>query len=337
MVKILFYLPKTILTILILAIWISACANPFIFTPQENQITTYTSSITSTKPAATTFQINPSHTPTQILRTTTPTVLTPTTLSTITPYITSTITPTMEPTLNAEQKEYKVTSWLQNNGGCRLPCFWGYRPGETNWEEMKIDLTQKGFGWSGPYGQDHNIYYTGLDFQKSNVVVSMGVLVSYGKVDGLGIGLGGNDLPTKAQNYTIPHLIQSLGIPSRILIETQNMEGLLFTGYSLILFYDDKGIGLKYSGSAEILRDAIMICPAAKVTGNSVNLNLQNSTSKRRIDDLSGLFGAQATFSLPIEKATDISIDDFYNMVIGNSSTKCFQTPKDKWPISGGG
>ena len=42
---------------------------------------------------------------------------------------TSTLTPI--PTLPPEQAQALILDLLQNNGGCRLPCFWGITPGET--------------------------------------------------------------------------------------------------------------------------------------------------------------------------------------------------------------
>jgi hypothetical protein len=39
--------------------------------------------------------------------------------------------PTLVPTLTADQEQALVLDLLQNNAGCRLPCWWGFTPGKT--------------------------------------------------------------------------------------------------------------------------------------------------------------------------------------------------------------
>jgi len=43
------------------------------------------------------------------------------------------LTPTSVPTLADSEEQELVLNLLQDNGGCQLPCWWGFTPGETTW------------------------------------------------------------------------------------------------------------------------------------------------------------------------------------------------------------
>lgn len=110
---------KRLLQIIILAgLFLSACAQP---TPEPAP----TSSPTNTP--VPTFTLTPTLT------------LTPT--FTFTPFPTITSSPTMTytplPLLRGEEMFTTITDLIKNNGGCRLPCWWGITPGETSWGEAK--------------------------------------------------------------------------------------------------------------------------------------------------------------------------------------------------------
>jgi hypothetical protein len=46
----------------------------------------------------------------------------------------------MIPTLSADEARMVMLDWLQNNGGCRLPCIWGLTPGVTDTQTRREHL-----------------------------------------------------------------------------------------------------------------------------------------------------------------------------------------------------
>ena len=62
---------------------------------------------------------------------------------TVTPAISSPETPTITipPTLPPEEAKAFVLALTESNGGCLLPCFWGFVPGETAWQIAEPQLT----------------------------------------------------------------------------------------------------------------------------------------------------------------------------------------------------
>ena len=49
------------------------------------------------------------------------------------PTLTHAPRPTLGPTLTNDEEQTLVLNLLQENGGCELPCWWGFTPGETAW------------------------------------------------------------------------------------------------------------------------------------------------------------------------------------------------------------
>src|SRR5262245_28586986 len=75
-------------------------------------------------------------------------LLTHTPLPTSTPTFTSTPTPTQtplptwtpRPTLPPAQAEALALDLLTHNADCRLPCWWGFTPGQTSWQVARSFL-----------------------------------------------------------------------------------------------------------------------------------------------------------------------------------------------------
>ena len=104
-------------------------------------------------------------------------------LPTFTPTSVSTLTPL--PTLSQRDAHDLIQALLQNNGGCRLPCWWGITPGQTDWNTARqfldtfvIDIKQsweeKGEEQGSPTSRaSYDIYYESEGGEKPAFMYSL--------------------------------------------------------------------------------------------------------------------------------------------------------------------
>lgn len=129
------------------------------------------------------------------------------------------ITNTLEPTLTAipkatlvpEEARKLVQELLENNGGCKLPCWWGITPGKTTWAEARIFLE----GFSVYVGETGEVQIP-LPTPYSNATyMDHGYSIKNGIVDHIDI-YNFNLAP----NYYLPKFLETYGQPTEIWMRT---------------------------------------------------------------------------------------------------------------------
>src|SRR5688572_13990138 len=58
-----------------------------------------------------------------------------------------------EPTMTTDEAKRLVRDLLENNAGCKLPCWWGITPGKTTWSEAR-QILEKASRHIGVAGQE---------------------------------------------------------------------------------------------------------------------------------------------------------------------------------------
>jgi hypothetical protein len=67
--------------------------------------------------------------------------------------------------MTADEEYALVSEMLQDNGGCRLPCWWGFTPGETSWQTTEILFTSRGKKvWNDVIPQNYEIIFDIPDY-----------------------------------------------------------------------------------------------------------------------------------------------------------------------------
>jgi hypothetical protein len=270
--------------------------------------------------------------------------------STASPEVTKTITPMPIPI----DREKLVEAYLMLNDSCELPCFFGITPGTSNWEEVKMDLSELGFEWGKPFdpydGSDGNrkIYYTQMRSSVSPFILVISPLIDNDTIDALLIQLAGSGVSEYIPEYSIPGLLKSLGIPSRVWMDSDYHTGLPRPVFAFWIFYDQLGIVLRYYVIGSLNNDAIIICPndpnrfeddaTNKLYG--LNMYMQSPENIRLLENLVNVWGEKIpNLPLPIneisgkslEEASEFTMKDFYNVFVDVSSPECFETPKGLW------
>jgi len=292
-------------------------------TPTEitNQKTpTAVSTITNTtthSPAAT---LTPTTTPTNTL------------IPTNTPIPTETLTPlpptwTPLPTLNAENARKLLDDLLENNAGCRLPCFWSITPGKTTWQEA-INFLETFTMILGINDTSKELRYTyfQIPFPKDMGTISHTYVFKLGIV--FEIRAYNGDL---APAFFLPEFLKTYGQPGEILIRTFREEEMNSRPFLLDLFYPDQGILMEYSGgNVQDLGDQLKNCMEGM---NSPFIYLWSPDQKMTFDEAKKKFLDTKSLPepIPLKEATGMDVKTFFES-FENSGSVCIETLKELWP-----
>ena len=87
---------------------------------------------------------------------------------------TETLTPTPAgltvPTLPPSEAESRIISLLEDNGGCRFPCFWGFTPGQTDMVTVSTFLLETAGGSDLILKREDLFYETHITFDVNNSI-----------------------------------------------------------------------------------------------------------------------------------------------------------------------
>jgi hypothetical protein len=250
--------------------------------------------------------------------------------------------PTPVPTMTADEEYAFVSEMLRDNGGCQLPCWWGFTPGETPWETTEIffaSLGKKVEAWSGDDAQHYTVYFDIPDHhhfhyqdyhEKDGTLDRIGIhAVPPADEDGHPV-YGDSQFAEDWKAYMLPQILEVYGPPSQILL---GLGGAGWIPFDLVLFYPEKGFLVQYSGSAERSEgDTFLVCPhRAEVT-----LYLWVPEQYTALEDVPGIgsytYAADEMSGLhSLEDATGMSIEQFYQTFAQPDDQTCLETPVDIW------
>ena len=304
----------TSLLVVFLILFMSSCTP----TPNEAMIT-----LEVTRPSVTPspFVI---HTATY----TPPPTLTATQTSTALPNSTPTITPTL--TLN--EKEILLYDLFENNQGCLLPCWWGFIPGQTTWEEAQSRLAilafyispleDTTFGGVSVYLPDpHQIYRLEQGYLIEND------LITYIQADILFV-----------PSYSLATVLTTYGQPSEVWVRSQSYVtpeggGLPFF---INLWYPSHGFILGYTQARSTLsEDGIITSCLDEVISLYINVSIWEPimvSSLNYMDVAVESYFKPNGYELSLEEATGMALETFYTTYKDASVPPCFTTPNDIWP-----
>lgn len=331
---------RRLLAILLLALLVSAACNskpviPAVSSPNPVALPTTVTSATPT--------LAPSLTPTA-LPTIAPTPL-PSATSALVPEPILTRVPrsTPGPTLTGDEEQTLVLNLLKENGGCQLPCWWGFTPGETDWQVAESFLLSHGKR-IGTYRDSQGTIYSvnfyipnhgsqiNQDYYTTNGdVIDVITVRAVPPVRDEKFAYGDAQLAEDWNLYMLPQMLTNYGQPSEVFLET-------FTGapdggrppFSLLLFYPEKGILVRYFGLVEKREKILRVC----LSQADVSLWLWSPEHSMTLDRLANLgnepVGDMSWFR-PLEEVTNMSVEQFYQSFVRSNNTKCLETPVDMW------
>lgn len=219
----------------------------------------------------------------------TPTVTSTSLPSTVTMTSSPTLTPI--PTLNSVEEEVIVQELMATNGGCQLPCWWGFQLGEnlgdigerfTNlgigpWRVSVSDFSndaKRGYiksGYFDPVISSYDIgisidFYTITDTVQFIEITVERPLPQYGQ----------EILLRDWERYSLSFILQEYGKPPYVYLVTQNVADSGSPNYILILYYPELGFKFSYQPYETSSNDAQPELCLNLENMQQINLSLYN-------------------------------------------------------------
>jgi hypothetical protein len=236
-----------------------------------------------------------------------------------------------EPTLTTDESKMLVRDLLENNAGCRLPCWWGITPGQTTWSEASQILEKVSLFMSEPKAADvFPIYlqvqlpypHTLQKYMEHSYYIENGI-VEY-------IDVFNYDL---APNYSLPNLLKSYGQPDEIWVRTLPKAEWEIQHFIIDVFYEELGILAEYSSGDPMkeVRGNIQNCLVTEMDSPFFDLwspethELSFQEAKKFIDTRS------LPEPMPLLEATGMDVQTFYETFKNPETDVCLETPKRLW------
>jgi hypothetical protein len=254
-------------------------------------------------------------------------------LPSLTPTQTPAVTWTPLPTLPVEEAQALIQDLLENNAGCRLPCWWGIVPGETSWQEAHQFLAP--FATKFEQGGSGQIVEGGITYQTTNYTVAYEIVGEpRGGGAGFGVKNGIVDLiyvgpNSTIRSYQLHQLLTNYGKPNDIFVETFSNLPDGYLPFRLALFYSEQRILAEFEYEAQRADDMLKGCPqpiGPQLSLWGANKVLTEEDIQRQIS------GPDTDPPLSLEEVTDMSIETFYQTFKNPAYEACIETPVELWP-----
>ena len=223
-----------------------------------------------------------------------------------------------------------VRDLLENNGGCKLPCWWGIVPGKTDWSSAKQCLSQfttVGEGqkhWFSEYsGIMQYTMWSAYQYRLGSLTGGGGIMVKNGGIQRLLITTG-----TSA--YRLSQLLKEYGKPTEIYIRTfrDTPTGDLLP-FHLVLDYPEFGTTAFYETTALRLGNGFL---RGCIVDEEPILYLRPVSEILTYQEVVEMvFGKDPTLPKTIQEANDIDIVGFFDTVLAKGQI-CLDTPMELWP-----
>ena len=257
------------------------------------------------------------------------------------------LTETLVPPLPQPEAEERVIELLQDNGSCRLPCFWGIVPGQTTRQTIISQISA--FHNLDRSSNPHAGSLINIPGNDSNIGLSLSVKYSddpfepiqwlwvyidtYQMIeneDGIRKNYVYDDLSFAkyTQYYSLAQILSNYGPPERAKM-LLDLKEKYFEEDHLILFLDyvDAGWNVQYRMLLEKNEKQHYVgCPAQALIALHLWLPGDAIAAEASVAWL------EDYYTFPIEEATSLSLDEFYEKF--QDPSQCLQTPIDIWPQS---
>jgi hypothetical protein len=258
-----------------------------------------------------------------------------------TPHPTFTFIPsptwTPAPTLSPQESQALAMDLLMNNGGCKLPCWWGMVPGETDWntarhflETFVVEIEQGGEGQAikngiPVYSTNYGIQYEGEGGTKGGFLI----LIEKGIISGIETGWD-----KRQKEFYLPRLMADYGPPDNVFIRAyQYMPDGSPPPFHILLNYIHKSFWADYELRGKHIGSILKGCPQA----TNPALWLWSPDKEWKFEEMIRVvYGPPVPHApedpiLPLEEATGMDLKTFYNVFKDLDNQSCLETPANLW------
>ncbi len=266
--------------------------------------------------------------------------VTPSRTTTITPspsaMLTATFTPaptlTPLPTIPLRQHGQVYADLMSSNGGCVLPCWWGFELGVTPLDEIRQFYAAFGTYITEQVGRN-GISELDATFVDPQIENGEQVVHSFVGQDGVVITA---QIHAHDPSYRIEPLLQQLGPPSEVWMWTipEPYQGILIARF--YLYFPEHGVFILYATGGESHRDTVNICfddyGGVKILlWDPIIWDPDNTKGfTERLNESSERLAYKSYRS--IEEVSDWSLAEFYTILTDSIHSECLETPSNLWP-----
>lgn len=245
-----------------------------------------------------------------------------------------TSTPFSFQSLPIEKKKADVLELYNSNANCKLPCWWGFMPGETTWNTVEQFLDD--------YGLNRHFLVKESESDSDFVVIvyipvppelsENEILTQEYRVDNGKIAIIYPEQPQETSKiYSISEILNTYGPPTEVWIDTIGFSFSEYFPFRVVLFYPEKGILIKYLDDADFTNEYLIGCPqerSGKLTLWSPEMEMSFPEALNGTNAL-GTHGEQ--YYKPLEEATDMDLETFYKTYLDPNTDVCIETPAELW------
>ncbi len=236
---------------------------------------------------------------------------------TITPQLTSKQTPDMRLAVGKE-------NLMKVSIKCDEICFWGIIPNKSTLLDAKNILNQAEIKLS----ETTLNHYAGAINVTDDLRMDI-VLRTSGIISDIRVEMGGFDQPGVRRNdwsaYWPDKILQTYGTPTKIAISIDTPHDPPYNPdnafLDLLLFYEKQNLTIQYvSGIVEIRNGSYQFCPE-KFAPRSINIWVGANAE----------YAPRPSQFISQEKLTSLSDEEFVNMVLGTTPSRCANIPIDTY------
>lgn len=255
------------------------------------------------------------------------TLIVPVPRSTATLRPTATITPTPLPTVPPEQIQAILAELGRNDGDCALPCWWGMTPGISRWAEHEpflssiAQITKE--RWYSPQVSYYHIV-PNLPETDHSLITGGLVGVLNGVVDSVHTG-GTSDV----SQLRLPDFLLANGKPDEVWLSTYSSGARGTLPFRLFIAYS-RGIVAQFElADVPVISDDVVGCfQRPYLTFLWLVASNRQVTFEEAL--ASGIFSDDQKY-LPLQEATGLDIDTFFETFSDSENALCLETPSVLW------
>jgi hypothetical protein len=253
--------------------------------------------------------------------------------------------------MSSGESETSMINLLRTNNGCELPCWWGLTPGKTDSQATHSFLdTFQTISITNIFDQYGG--YVRWFITEDDLILDVSISIFYTRPQpdtlkalhvttevNREIAEGGFEViwenPLHEQYlsaYTLPEILSTYGQPNNVLVWGNRGWSV----FSLVLDYSDQGFVVRYSAPLESSGEIFLGCMSKSYTSLHLwdpdleyswaeGISKTTGGEPEEIDSLNQLY-------LPIEEATLLTLDEFFQAYKNVNNTTCLETPIDLWP-----
>ena len=226
-----------------------------------------------------------------------------------------------------------LSGFIKSNGGCELPCFMGIIPGKTTWESahQALGTVSPSFNGTSAWFHDaaHNVQMD-VDFK-----ILIGKNGEPAMVQQVQANMYAEEMEAGSyyaqmfEDFLLARVLKYLGEPSQIFVTVDILGSLRLNNisptpdYSLVLIYDRFGLEVQYSWKVEESGKQWKLCPGKGLFISDLSIYMPEISFST-----GGFFSAPY---YPLEQATSMNINIFYETFKDSNSQVCLKTPTRLW------